>query len=246
MCPIAHVPHTPLLMYPIPLYPIAHVPHTPVPHSPCVPVPYWAMGHMRNGGNGVQGVWATWAMGYGPHGQWGTGDNGVQEVCGTWAMEAMGYRLYGVQGAWGRWAMGYMQWVTGVWGTWGYRTHGQCGTWVMGTGTMGYRGYGVHGQWGIWVMGTHGWWGTLAIMLDLDVKIWGCLTFSSFLKLILNRFWCKTTHFEAYDLLYKNMKSFYHQEAYKTPKYGKNVSENRRRRQFLDKFLPYLVALWAP
>ena len=29
------------------------------------------------------------------------------------------------------------------------------------------------------------------------IKIWGCLTFSSFLKLILGRFWCMTTHSEA-------------------------------------------------
>ena len=34
---------------------------------------------------------------------------------------------------------------------------------------------------------------------------WGCLTFSSFLKLIFVRFWCLSTHFEAYNLLYKNL-----------------------------------------
>ena len=34
----------------------------------------------------------------------------------------------------------------------------------------------------------------------------GSITFSSFLTLILVRFWCMTMQIEAYDLLYKNMK----------------------------------------
>ena len=38
----------------------------------------------------------------------------------------------------------------------------------------------------------------------------GSITLCSFLTLILVRFWCNTTHFEAYDLLYKNMKEFCH------------------------------------
>ena len=40
-------------------------------------------------------------------------------------------------------------------------------------------------------------------------EIWAfvaCFTFSSFLTLILVRFWCMTMQIEAYDLLYKNMK----------------------------------------
>ena len=39
---------------------------------------------------------------------------------------------------------------------------------------------------------------------------WGYLTFSSFLKLILVQFWCLSTCFKAYDLLYKNLSSNYH------------------------------------
>ena len=51
--------------------------------------------------------------------------------------------------------------------------------------------------------------------LDLDLDLvseifWGCLTFCSFLKLILVRFWCFSTCFEAYDLLYKNLSSNCH------------------------------------
>ena len=49
--------------------------------------------------------------------------------------------------------------------------------------------------------------------LDLDLVseiFWGCLTFCSFLKLILVRFWCFSTCFEAYDLLYKNLSSNCH------------------------------------
>ena len=38
--------------------------------------------------------------------------------------------------------------------------------------------------------------------LDLISEIWGCLTFCSFLKLILVWFWCLSTQIEAYDLLY--------------------------------------------
>ena len=89
------VPYAPLPMWPIPPVPIAHVAHTPhhmYPHYPCdlyplypipllcycpiTPVPHWAMGHMGNEGNVVQGVWVTWAMGpmsNGDTGQWGTG-----------------------------------------------------------------------------------------------------------------------------------------------------------------------------
>ena len=40
------------------------------------PVPHWAIGHMANEGNGVQGVWVTWAME--PMGNEDTGGNGVQ------------------------------------------------------------------------------------------------------------------------------------------------------------------------
>ena len=36
----------------------------------------------------------------------------------------------------------------------------------------------------------------------------GSITFPSFLKLILVWFWCFSTHFKAYDLLYKNLKNF--------------------------------------
>ena len=49
--------------------------------------------------------------------------------------------------------------------------------------------------------------------LDLDLVseiFWGCLTFSSFLKLILVRFWCFSTCFKAYDLLYRNLSSNCH------------------------------------
>ena len=51
--------------------------------------------------------------------------------------------------------------------------------------------------------------------LDLDLDLvseifWGCLTFCSFLKLILVRFWCFSTCFEAYDLFYKNLNSNCH------------------------------------
>ena len=51
------------------------------------------------------------------------------------------------------------------------------------------------------------------LYLDLDLVseiFWGCLTFCSFLKLILVRFWCFSTCFEAYDLLYKNLSSNCH------------------------------------
>ena len=55
---------------------------------------------MGNGGNRVQGVWATWAMG--PMGNVETGGNGVQGIWGTWAMRptgGMGYRV------WATWAI---------------------------------------------------------------------------------------------------------------------------------------------
>ena len=49
-------------------------------------------------GYGVQGVWATWAMGH--------ICNGIQGVWGIWAMRPTGGG-YGVQGVWAMWAMGY-------------------------------------------------------------------------------------------------------------------------------------------
>ena len=49
----------------------------------------------------------------------------------------------------------------------------------------------------------------------------GYITLCSFLKLFLNQFWCITTHFEAYDLLYKNMKWFCHQKVCEAPKMEK-------------------------
>ena len=44
-------------------------------------------------GNGAQGVWATWAMGYRGIGHRGTG--------------GMGYKGYGPCGQWDTWVMGY-------------------------------------------------------------------------------------------------------------------------------------------
>ena len=46
----------------------------------------------------------------------------------------------------------------------------------------------------------------------------GYITLCSFLKLILVQFWCLTTHFEAYDLLYKNLSSNCLQSTYKMAK----------------------------
>ena len=97
---ITHGPHCPCAQLPIPLYPIVHVhycPMCPIAHHRC---PHWVMGHMGNGGNRVQGVWATWAMG--PMGNVETGGNGVQGIWGTWAMRptgGMGYRV------WATWAI---------------------------------------------------------------------------------------------------------------------------------------------
>ena len=105
----------------------------------------------------------------------------------------------------------------------GDEVHGQWGTWVIGHMGNGYMWHGS--RWGAWVIGhigngTHGHWVTLVVVVSVPqnewfwviwwscqiyhypIKIWDCLTFSSFLKLILNRFWCNTTHFAAYDLLY--------------------------------------------
>ena len=61
------------------------------------------------------GVWATWAMGYGPQGQWGTG----------------------VWGTGGMWHMG-----NGVQAVWSTRGMGQMGN---GVHAMGYRGMGYTG-----------------------------------------------------------------------------------------------------
>ena len=74
------------------------------------------------------------------------------------------------------------------------------------------------------------------------VKIWGFLTFSSFLKLILVQFWCLTTHFKAYDLLllYKNI--FATDRAYKTNQKGKDVLTSA----IFSTFLLFLDALKAP
>ena len=71
---------------------------------------------MGNGGNEVQGVWATWAMG--PMDNVDTGGNGVQGVWGTWAMRPTGAK-----------------WYRGV---------GHIGN--RDTGANGVRGYGAYGQ----------------------------------------------------------------------------------------------------
>ena len=61
------------------------------------------------------GVWATWAIGYGPQ--------------GTMGYRGMGYRRYVAHGQWGT---GCME----------YKGHGADGQW--GT-CNGLQGYGVHG-----------------------------------------------------------------------------------------------------
>ena len=56
-------------------------------------------------------------------------------------------------------------------------------------------------------------------------NMFGSITLCSFLILILVWFCCNTTHFKAYDLLYKNMKkNFATRGAYKTPKMCENGS----------------------
>ena len=61
------------------------------------------MGPIGNGaqGYGVQGVWATWAMGYRGYGIW------AMRPTGGYGYRGMGHRGYGVQGVWAMWAMGY-------------------------------------------------------------------------------------------------------------------------------------------
>ena len=63
------------------------------------------MGHMVNGGNGVQGVWVTWAMG--PMGNVDTGGNGEQGIWGTWAMSPTGAKWYRGSGTGKQGPMGY-------------------------------------------------------------------------------------------------------------------------------------------
>ena len=62
-------------------------------------------------GYGIQGVWATWAMGYqgvwhmGNEAHWGVWDTEGYGVQGVWAMWAMGYRGMGHMGNGGPWAI---------------------------------------------------------------------------------------------------------------------------------------------
>ena len=79
----------------------------------------------------------------------------------------------------------------------------------------------------------------------------GSITVCSFLKAILVRFWCLTTHFEAYDLLHKYMEQFCHYGAYKAPKNGKTCPKIANVGNFWIHFAIFrcfrgpLVAIWA-
>ena len=105
-----------------------------------------------------------------------------------------------------------------------------------------------------WVMGAHVWWCTW-LMRHMTVtslilngsncqicrscQNWGCFTFFSFLKPILNRFWHNTTHFKAQNLLYKNMEFF-------MPLWCLSGASKWQKRMILaifGEFLPFLTIL---
>ena len=65
------------------------------------------MGNVETGGNGVQGIWDTWAIAA----QW------------VWGTRGMGHISNRSHGQWGTWAMGPM----------GNGAYGQWGPWTIGT-----------------------------------------------------------------------------------------------------------------
>ena len=108
--PITHVPHCPCGLYPLyPIPPYTIAPCAPLPMYPIPPVHYCSIAHVPHHpcpplGNGPHGEWAMGYREYGPHGEWGTGGNGVQ---GLWGTSAMGTWTKGHRG-WATWAMGHM------------------------------------------------------------------------------------------------------------------------------------------
>ena len=76
---------------------------------------------MRPIGYGVQGVWATWAMGH--MGIWDTGGMGHMGNEAHWVVWVQGY---GAQGVWGTRGMGHVG--NGIQG---YGPHGQWGPWAI-------------------------------------------------------------------------------------------------------------------